>query len=110
MKRRKPVFLIFLVFLALQCQNGTDGAPNDYPETTPENPETEEILLSGNEDSCPDDMFECADKLKCIPLKWKCDFSPDCLDGSDEPPDCPEAACNANQFMCKHSKKCIPAE
>ena len=49
-----------------------------------------------------DDMFLCNDGLKCIPLKWKCDFSPDCLDGSDEPPECPASACqpSAGHFAC----------
>ena len=63
------------------------------------------------EDECKGpDMFRCADGQKCILMKWKCDFSPDCLDGSDEPPDCPQVTCQAKQFTCQESQKCIPLE
>ena len=56
------------------------------------------------------DLFQCADGQKCIPISKRCDFSPDCLDGSDEPPDCPKVTCQAKHFTCEKSKKCIPQE
>ncbi len=58
---------------------------------------------------CGPDQFPCADGEKCIPLKWFCDHSPDCLDGSDEPDTCPgETECKEGHFQCRKSKKCIP--
>ena len=58
--------------------------------------------------NCSAEEFACADRLKCIPLKWKCDLSVDCMDGSDEPSDCPPAECQEGHFSCKDSEKCIP--
>ena len=60
---------------------------------------------------CGPGNFQCADKKKCIPSRWVCDLSPDCLDGSDEPPDCPAAeGCKPGHFQCRKSGKCIPLE
>lgn len=36
----------------------------------------------------PHKEFQCVESGICIPLAYKCNASPDCLDGSDEPPDC----------------------
>ena len=38
---------------------------------------------------------------RCIPIWWKCDGQKDCLDGSDEPPVCPQRYCRLGQFQCK---------
>lgn len=37
---------------------------------------------------CSEQQFACLDGLKCIPKSHWCDYSPDCLDASDEPQDC----------------------
>ncbi|KAK7069706.1 Low-density lipoprotein receptor-related protein 1B, partial [Halocaridina rubra] len=55
---------------------------------------------------CPEDHFACEDGLECIPQSWRCDFAPDCLDASDEPPDCPVAQCS--NFHCAVTHKCLP--
>ncbi|XP_037511191.1 low-density lipoprotein receptor-related protein 1 [Rhipicephalus sanguineus] len=57
---------------------------------------------------CPDNQFACADGQGCIPKQWKCDFSPDCADGSDEPEDCVPSTCASGQFQCALSRRCIP--
>ena len=57
--------------------------------------------------ACSQDRFACADGSKCIPRRWYCDSSPDCLDGSDEPSSCPAPTCPPGQFTCAASGKCI---
>ncbi|KAK7507961.1 hypothetical protein BaRGS_00000926, partial [Batillaria attramentaria] len=44
---------------------------------------------------------------RCIPLLWKCDGEPDCLDGADEPEDCRNKTCAANQHRCDNGN-CVP--
>lgn len=61
-----------------------------------------------NEAKCQDNQFACADGRRCIPLKWKCDYSPDCADGSDEPDDCAPSTCVPGQFQCMLTRRCIP--
>ncbi|XP_050540895.1 low-density lipoprotein receptor-related protein 1 [Daktulosphaira vitifoliae] len=58
---------------------------------------------------CQKNQFKCGSG-ECIPLKWKCDFSPDCSDGSDEYSFCGTPICKHNQFQCSLSEKCIPRE
>ncbi|XP_067123645.1 low-density lipoprotein receptor-related protein 1 isoform X3 [Centruroides vittatus] len=57
---------------------------------------------------CLDDQFLCADREKCIPLRWKCNYVPDCSDGSDEPEDCPPRTCSPGHFHCAVTHQCIP--
>lgn len=54
---------------------------------------------------CGSDYFTCSTQgnKDCIPLKWKCDGQPDCLDESDEI-GCP--ACETDQFKCRNGQ-CI---
>nr|CAD7414196.1 unnamed protein product [Timema cristinae] len=65
-----------------------------------------EILLLFPEPCLPD-QFTC-DNGHCIPNRWKCDTTPDCDDGSDEPLDCVPTTCKPGQFKCQFSNKCIP--
>ncbi|XP_076069558.1 LDL receptor protein 1 isoform X2 [Oratosquilla oratoria] len=59
------------------------------------------------EGRCQEDEFACADGLKCIPKRWRCDYSPDCHDYSDETPDCPPLTCQAEHFTCEVSGRCL---
>ncbi|XP_069676734.1 low-density lipoprotein receptor-related protein 1 isoform X1 [Periplaneta americana] len=72
--------------------------------TTLDGHEVEETVSS---ELCAQDQFRC-ENGNCIPLRWKCDASPDCDDGSDEPPDCIPSPCKLGQFQCSLTHKCIP--
>lgn len=51
------------------------------------------------EGACGPDQFPCARSPgDCIPLKWRCDSTVDCHDGSDEA-DCPQ--CDGDKFTCQ---------
>ena len=64
------------------------------------------LILSG---TCPDDEFQCADST-CIPLKFQCDGTKDCLDGTDEN-DCNEhPICHEDEKLCQIDQKCIPKD
>ena len=49
--------------------------------------------------------MKCGNGL-CFPKEKKCDGYYDCRDKSDEK-DCPEVACDKQQFRCKDGTKCI---
>ncbi|XP_041374759.1 low-density lipoprotein receptor-related protein 2-like [Gigantopelta aegis] len=53
--------------------------------------------------NCSNTQFRCGiTDDRCIPLLWKCDGERDCLDGKDEPEDCPKSSCPMGQFQCKN--------
>ncbi|XP_005110515.1 low-density lipoprotein receptor-related protein 6 isoform X2 [Aplysia californica] len=56
--------------------------------------------------TCASDQFKCTSGgVQCIPLVWKCDYSPECEDSSDEE-NCLE--CRGDQFKCS-DEKCVDA-
>lgn len=51
-------------------------------------------------------MYACRTGKQCIQRDKYCDGKVDCLDGSDELPEC---VCHKNgQFACHQGKQCIP--
>ncbi|XP_077982527.1 uncharacterized protein LOC144437458 [Glandiceps talaboti] len=58
---------------------------------------------TGGTDLCnSDDMFSCDNGVNCFPGFYKCDFFPDCVDGSDE------VGCVCDQFSCDNGTICLP--
>ncbi|XP_021948531.2 low-density lipoprotein receptor-related protein 1 isoform X4 [Folsomia candida] len=59
--------------------------------------------------SCGRHSFRCHDGSQCIPLKARCDGTPDCKrDGSDEQ-NCPKSpiVCNYPSRLCDNGSKCV---
>jgi len=59
---------------------------------------------------CRVDQFHCSKDDKCLPLRWRCDGSPDCREGEDETAEeCggERSACTQGQYTCG-SGECIP--
>ena len=50
---------------------------------------------------CDSDQFQCKNG-HCIPIRWRCDADPDCMDGSDE-----EKCSSAGQCVCVFECECV---
>lgn len=50
-------------------------------------------------------LFRCKSG-RCIPFSWKCDSTPDCPNGEDEPPSCsePSQTCEPSYFKCHNNR------
>lgn len=56
------------------------------------------LFLGTSVGFCNQNEFLCGSG-ECISLKWKCDFNPDCADGSDEPSSCGKIIKNIVKFI-----------
>ena len=58
---------------------------------------------------CRSDEFKCQDE-NCVPLKFLCDGSRDCIDGSDESPKVCNGSvtCGPKERQCGDNGKCVP--
>ncbi|XP_030229100.1 low-density lipoprotein receptor-related protein 8 [Gadus morhua] len=56
--------------------------------------------------SCGSSEYGCSDG-SCLPLSWRCDRSPDCLDGADER-DCDQDECAVANGGCSHQCLDLP--
>uniref|UniRef100_A0A8D0ALX9 LDL receptor related protein 1 n=1 Tax=Sander lucioperca TaxID=283035 RepID=A0A8D0ALX9_SANLU len=62
------------------------------------------FLQNGCDLKCDNDQFQCKNG-HCIPIRWRCDADPDCMDGSDEE-NCGGAAgrhCPLDEFQCNNT-------
>ena len=97
------LMLLFQVSAVEQPQQLVSHTPSHHSSSTPKKSEKTQQELLG----CGPEEFSCLDGSKCIPSRWFCDTSVDCLDGSDEPSSCPEPTCQEGQFSCKLSGKIV---
>ena len=98
------LMLLFQVSAVEQPQQLVSHTPSHHSSSSqPKKSEKTQQELLG----CGPEEFSCLDGSKCIPSRWFCDTSVDCLDGSDEPSSCPEPTCQEGQFSCKLSGKIV---
>lgn len=55
-------------------------------------------LQHGCDLKCDNDQFQCKSG-HCIPIRWRCDADPDCMDSSDEE-NCASAGKCPSWFLC----------
>ncbi|MEE6482447.1 hypothetical protein FKM82_013243 [Ascaphus truei] len=94
-----------------RCPNG-QCIPRDYLcDGEKDCKDGSDELSCGTPSPCEPNEFKCKNG-RCALKLWRCDGDNDCGDGSDElncPTKGPSDTCAPDQFVCVHSRTCIPA-
>ncbi|XP_075461950.1 basement membrane-specific heparan sulfate proteoglycan core protein isoform X3 [Ascaphus truei] len=94
-----------------RCPNG-QCIPRDYLcDGEKDCKDGSDELSCGTLFPCEPNEFKCKNE-RCALKLWRCDGDNDCGDGSDElncPTKGPSDTCAPDQFVCVHSRTCIPA-